>query len=218
ELVGDIGVGSGAGSVVGQGRVEAILASSPVERRALVEEAAGLGRFKRRRHRAELKLARVEQQVERARDLEAEVQKRLRPLALQASAAERAEKLANEIAQVRAAIASLDLGELAERLGQAERRRDQASGERRRLDSRLEAVLHNRERAEEALAEVAGGREGAARSLYRLRSTRERLELRREAVAELLERLRPPVIGTSGGDLHQRARLPEARPAALRPP
>src|SRR5687767_15646016 len=110
-------------SVIGQGRVEQILASKPAERRALVEEAAGLGRFKRRRHRAELKLARVAQQVERARDLEREVQKRLRPLALQASAAERAEKIGEELGRLRAGLAALDLEELAARASEARGRR-----------------------------------------------------------------------------------------------
>jgi chromosome segregation protein len=86
ELLSEVGLATGA-SIIGQGRVEEILASKPEERRALLEEAAGLGRFKRRRHRAELKLARVAVQVDRARDLEAEVRKRLRPLALQATAA-----------------------------------------------------------------------------------------------------------------------------------
>ena len=64
-------------SIVGQGKVEQVLASKPEDRRAFVEEAAGLGKFKRRRHRAELKLARVAVQVERARDVEEEVRKRL---------------------------------------------------------------------------------------------------------------------------------------------
>jgi chromosome segregation protein len=85
ELLADLGLGTDGRSIVGQGRVEEILASRPEERRALIEEAAGLGSFKRRRHRAELKLARVATQVERARDVEEEVRKRLRPLALQAS-------------------------------------------------------------------------------------------------------------------------------------
>ena len=93
ELLSDVGLGGGLRSVISQGRVETVLNSKPVERRELVEEAAGLGRFKRRRHRAELKLARVAVQVDRARDLEDEVRKHLRPLALQATAAERAEKL-----------------------------------------------------------------------------------------------------------------------------
>ena len=96
ELLADVGLASGV-TVIGQGKVEEILGSSPAQRRAMIEEAAGVGRFKRRRHRAELKLARVAIEVERAKDVEAEVQKRLRPLALQASAAERAEKLRGEV-------------------------------------------------------------------------------------------------------------------------
>src|SRR5438045_5092964 len=93
ELLADVGLGGSMHSIVSQGKVDAVLASRPEDRRALIEEAAGLGKFKRRRHRAELKLARVATQVERAHDVESEVRKRLRPLALQATAAERAEKL-----------------------------------------------------------------------------------------------------------------------------
>src|ERR671935_750406 len=115
ELLSDVGLGGGLRSVISQGRVETVLNSKPAERRELVEEAAGLGRFKRRRHRAELKLARVATQVERARDLEDEVRKRLRPLALQATAAERAVRLGVEIARLAAAIATIDLARLGER-------------------------------------------------------------------------------------------------------
>src|SRR5512133_2471977 len=116
-------LGQGMQSIIGQGKVEAILASKPEERRSLIEEAAGLGRFKARRHRAELKLTRVATQVERARDLEEEVRKRLRPLALQATAAERAEKLRGELAMLRARLAELDLATLDERLAEAGERK-----------------------------------------------------------------------------------------------
>src|SRR5919202_898582 len=140
ELLADLGLGGGMHSIIGQGRVEEILGSKPEERRALLEEAAGLGRFKRRKHRAELKLARVATQVERARDVEAEVAKRLRPLALQATAAERAEKLVGEIAALRAAVTALDLAAAEERLGAGNERRLALSLERRSLDERLEAL------------------------------------------------------------------------------
>jgi chromosome segregation ATPase len=214
ELLSDVGLGSAMGSIVSQGRVEAILASKPEERRTLVEEAAGLGRFKRRRHRAELKLARVATQVERARDVEAEVAKRLRPLALQATAAERAEKLGVEIAALRAGIAALDLHLLGAEIDEATRRRGGYVDQRRRLDQALEVLLAERSRAEDALAEAAGGREGAASTLYRLRSASERLELRREAAESLLARVReaPPASDTG---LLEQARLTEARAAAL---
>src|SRR5438876_10740511 len=122
ELLADLGLGGSMHSIIGQGRVEEILASRPEERRNFIEEAAGLGRFKRRKHRAELKLARVATQVERARDVEEEVRKRLRPLALQGSAAERAEKLRLEIASLHARVAQLDLIALEERLTESEER------------------------------------------------------------------------------------------------
>src|SRR5438045_2867754 len=123
ELLSDLGLGGGMHSIIGQGKVEEILGSKAEDRRALVEEAAGLGKFKRRRHRAELKLARVAIQVERAQDLEAEVKSRLRPLALQATAAERADRLAEQIAGVRARAAELDLGARGGRSHRREQRR-----------------------------------------------------------------------------------------------
>src|SRR5438876_1090918 len=126
ELLADLGLGGGMHSIIGQGRVEEILGSKPEERRELLEEAAGLGRFKRRKHRAELKLARVAIQVERARDVEAEVKKRLRPLALQATAAERAQKLLGDLASLRARVAELDLADLRERLEDGDGRRTAA--------------------------------------------------------------------------------------------
>ena len=190
ELLADLGLGGGMHSIIGQGRVEEILGSKPEERRTLLEEAAGLGRFKRRKHRAELKLSRVAIQVERARDVEAEVKKRLRPLALQATAAERAEKLRGEIASLRARVAELDLGELRERLEDGEGRRTAAVLSRKHADEKLDTLLEERRRAEEELADAAGRREQATATLYRLRSARERLELRRESARALLDDLR----------------------------
>ncbi len=217
ELLADIGLGGTHGSVISQGKVEEILASKPEERRALIEDAAGLGKFKRRRHRAELKLARVQVQVERARDLEAEVKARLRPLALQATAAERAEKLRGEIAGLRARLAELDLAAVDERLAEVEERRTAAALERRRTGERLEALLAERNRVEEELAAAAGRGEGAASALYRLRSAGERLELRRDAAHELADRLRvEPLLPRVRANPEREALLEQARLARER--
>ncbi len=190
ELLSDVGLGGGLRSVISQGRVETVLNSKPAERRELIEEAAGLGRFKRRRHRAELKLARVAVQVDRARDLEDEVKKRLRPLALQATAAERAEKLGVEIAGLQAAIATLDLARLAQRRAEAEGRRAATAAQRGALDEQINALVAERESAEEELTDSAGAREQATAALYRLRSGGERIALRRESAASLTASLR----------------------------
>jgi chromosome segregation ATPase len=190
ELLADIGLSGERHSIISQGRVEEILVSKADERRALVEEAAGLGKFKRRRHRAELKLGRVEAQVERARDLEDEVRKRLRPLALQASAAERAEKLGVQIEELKTRLAAAELEFIDRRLAEVDERLAEATQERRRRDERLEGVLAERRRAEEGLAEAAGRHEEATAALYRLRSAVERLELRRERAEETAAALR----------------------------
>jgi chromosome segregation protein len=221
ELLADVGLGGSHGSVISQGKVEEILASKPEERRVLIEDAAGLGKFKRRRHRAELKLARVELQVERACDLEAEVKARLRPLALQASAAERAEKLRVEIAGLLARLAQLDLAAVEERLAGVEERAAAAALERKRVEERVEALLVERNRVEEELAGAAGRGEGATAALYRLRSAAERLELRRESALELAERLRAeplfrrPARNPEREALREKGRLTRERLAAL---
>jgi chromosome segregation ATPase len=190
ELLAEVGLGTELHSVIGQGRVEQILGSKPAERRAMIEEAAGLGRFKQRRHRAELKLARVEIQVERARDLEDEVRKRLRPLALQATAAQRAEKLVGEIEARRGRIAAAELERIEQRLAEVSERRLEADLERKGRDEKLSGVLEERRRAEDELAEAAGRHERATAALYRLKSAAERVELRREQAEETADALR----------------------------
>jgi chromosome segregation protein len=184
ELLSDLGLGGEMHSIISQGRVEQILASRPAERRALVEEAAGLGAFKRRRHRAELKLARVSVQVDRARDLEDEVRKRLRPLALQATAAARAEKLAEEIVTLRTRLDTGALADVEAALAAVAERRTAAERERRSADERLEGLLMERHRAEGDLEAAARRHEQATAALYRVRSAAERLELRLERAHE----------------------------------
>src|SRR5436305_4203947 len=80
ELLSDTGIGKEAHSVVSQGKVEAIVTSKPRDRRLLIEEAAGLGKHRKRRRRAQLKLERTQENLDRALDFEREARARLRPL------------------------------------------------------------------------------------------------------------------------------------------
>ena len=88
-------------SVVSQGRVEAIVTSRPRDRRMLIEEAAGLGKHRKRRRRAQLKLDRTQDNLDRALDVEREARTRLRPLKRQAEAAELHERLARQTDEAR---------------------------------------------------------------------------------------------------------------------
>ena len=73
--------------------------SRPRDRRLLIEEAAGLGKHRKRRRRAQLKLERTEENLSRALDVEREARSRLRPLKRQAEAAELHERLERQIAR-----------------------------------------------------------------------------------------------------------------------
>ncbi len=84
ELLSDTGLGKEMHSVISQGRVEAIVTSKPRDRRLLLEEAAGLGKHRRRRRAAQRKLERTEQNLERVVDIEQQARKRLGPLRRQA--------------------------------------------------------------------------------------------------------------------------------------
>ena len=89
ELLSDTGLGKEAHSVISQGRVEAIVTSKPRDRRLLIEEAAGLGKHRKRRRRAQLKLERtqaavieafaeqIEDALERPVDFKSALQERL---------------------------------------------------------------------------------------------------------------------------------------------
>src|SRR5207244_2909186 len=140
---------------------------------------------------------------------------------LQASAAERAEKLLGEIAGLRARLAQLDLAVVDQRLAEIEERRTAAGLVRKRVDERLEELLVERNRVEDELAGAAGRGEGATSALYRLKSASERIELRREAAGELAARLRAeplfsrPARNPEREALRERARLTRERLAAL---
>jgi chromosome segregation protein len=190
ELLGDSGLGHEMHAVIGQGRVEQVLSSKPAERRALIEEAAGLGSLKHRRHRAELKLARVQILLDKARALEDEARKRLRPLALQATAAQRAAKLRDEITRIRVRLGAAQLAQLEQQLAELGERTAAATADRRRRDAALDGILAERRRAEEELEHAARRHEQATAALYRLRSAVERLTVRREAAEDAAAALR----------------------------
>ena len=101
EVLSDTGLGKEMHSVVSQGRVESIVTSKPRDRRLLIEEAAGLGKHRKRRRRAQLKLERTQDNLDRALDVEREARLRLRPLKRQAEAAELHERLERQTLEAR---------------------------------------------------------------------------------------------------------------------
>jgi chromosome segregation protein len=184
ELLSDTGLGKEMHSVVSQGRVEAIVTSKARDRRLLIEEAAGLGKHRKRRRRAQLKLARTQDNLDRALDVEREARTRLRPLKRQAEAAELHERLERQTDEALWALAREDARVAHAGLAAAEAAVAAARAAAAETEEELRAVSARREAAEEALASRGEEREALANRFYAARSARERIGLREESARQ----------------------------------
>jgi chromosome segregation protein len=180
EVLSDTGLGKEQHSVISQGRVEAIVTSKPRDRRLLIEEAAGLGKHRKRRRRAQLKLDRTQENLDRALDVEREARARLRPLKRQAEAAELHERLERQLLEARWTLACEALRARGVDLSEAEAQVREARAGRESVEAELEAIVARRGRAETALAERTERHDALSRRAYEIRSSRERLQLRGE--------------------------------------
>jgi len=197
DVLSDTNLGREMHSVISQGRVETIIHSKPRERRLLIEEAAGLGKHRKRRRRAELKLRSARDNLDRALDVEREARARLRPLKRQAQAAELGARIEREELGLRAQLVSEELRFGADRAAAAEEAAKKARGIREQLETQLSEVSQRRSAAEERFAARDRERTQAWGLLTKLRGDQERVAVRvanlssREAEVEAgLERLR----------------------------
>jgi chromosome segregation protein len=200
EVLSDTGLGREMHSVVSQGRVEAIVHSRPRERRLLIEEAAGLGKHRRRRRRAELKLGHTRDNLDRALDVEREARSGLRPLKRQAEAAELHARLERGMLEARLELVRED-GRAAEaERAAAEEATAAARAERDEAERGLDEVGRRREAAERAFAEHVRAREELSGRVHAARSVQERIGLR-------AERARETARGAAEGAQRRRADL-----------
>ena len=112
ELLSDTGVGRSIHTVVGQGNLDAVLQAKPEDRRTFIEEAAQIGKFRRRKERALRKLERVDDNVMRLNDVLTELRRGLRPLKRQANAASRYSELMSEQRELRQRLAATEIHQL----------------------------------------------------------------------------------------------------------
>ena len=172
ELLSDSGIGREQHVIVGQGQLDTILNASPAQRRAIVEEAAGILKYRKRKERAERRLIATEGNLLRLNDLYREVRRQLAPLQRQAEAAQRHGTVVDELRAIRLHLAGHHIAGLQTRLARLHderaelERRDAAVRERlRSLDG---AVID----AEQSLTVL--GAEGLADWMVRVEALRER--------------------------------------------
>ena len=184
EVLSDSGLGKEMHSVVSQGKVEQIVLSRPKERRLMIEEAAGLGKHRKRRRRAQLKLERTEENLSRALDVEREARSRLRPLKRQAEAAELHERIERQSLEARLTLASDAARTAGAALAAAEARAVAARAERDEAERLLAEVAGRREAAEQAFAAQSREREQIQARRFDAGSAAERIQMRLERVRD----------------------------------
>jgi chromosome segregation protein len=109
ELLSDAGVGRQQHVIVSQGQIDAVLNARPEERRAIIEEAAGVLKYRKRKEKAERRLDATEANLLRVQDLLREVRRQLRPLERQAQAAERHGSLISELTEVKTFVSGREI-------------------------------------------------------------------------------------------------------------
>jgi chromosome segregation protein len=199
----DAGLGTRAYAIIEQGRIGQVLSVRATDRRALFEEAAGISKYRVRRHEAELKLAETRANLLRINDVAAEVRRALEAARRQARRAERHRRLRQELTGVRAALFAARLHDVTASLTQRQAALQRASiadaeatAALARAEAELAAVRQALETAQEHLAsrqrELATLDAAAQRREAEERAARRELEdatLRRDAAVAEARRL-----------------------------
>jgi len=212
EVLSDTGLGKEMHSVISQGRVEAIVTSKPRDRRLLIEEAAGLGKHRKRRRRAQLKLGHTQDNLDRALDVEREARSRLKPLKRQAEAAELHERIYRQALEVRWELARDELRARRVELTVATEEATQARDARAAIEKELEAVAARRRNAEEALSARSAQREELSRRSFGAQSAADRVGYRAEAVRNAAETVTARLVRAAAELEQLSAAVPLAEP------
>ena len=144
ELLSDSGIGREMHVIVGQGQLDAVLSGRPEDRRAFIEEAAGVLKHRKRKEKALRKLDGMQHNLDRLADLTAELRRQLKPLGRQAEVARRAAGVQSDLRDARLRLLADDLVQLRDALDR-DVADETAAREKRALVEREHSVASRRE-------------------------------------------------------------------------
>jgi chromosome segregation protein len=159
DILYDSGIGQGAHSIISQGNLTGVLESSPEERCALIEEAAGILKHKKRKEKANRKLGAMDASLDRVRDIIQIIESQLRPLERQAARAQKYETLDAELRALDLSLAVEELHSLQVAWSQQDHHEKEIDAEAELAHFRLnekEADLNKRQLALEEKGLFAG--------------------------------------------------------------
>ena len=152
ELFMDTGLSRDAFAIIGQGRVEQVISGKPEDRRAVIEEAAGVLKYRQRKKQAERKLQDTELNLSRVDDILFELADRVEPLREQAALAREYQVAKARHDELETGILGAEIKLLHTEIGQATERRLQADSNLQHQDASLSELLEKRTAIEASLA------------------------------------------------------------------
>jgi chromosome segregation protein len=199
ELLSDSGIGREMHVIVGQGQLAQILEAKPEERRAFIEEAAGVLKHRKRKEKALRKLTAMQANLDRLGDLTTELRRQLKPLGKQAEIARRAQSVQSEMRDARLRLLADDL--VTQRAGIAKEEADEHAARARRaeVEQALEVVTAEEQELEFSLAEDAPRLAAAQDTWYKLSALAERLRGTVRLAVERQRHLTAEVQAHTGG-------------------
>ena len=218
ELLSDTGMGRQMHVIVGQGQLDAILSSTPEERRGFIEEAAGVLKHRRRKERALKKLADMDANLVRVLDLTNEIHRQLGPLARQARVARRASLIQARVRDAKARLLADDLASALSKLSVLEASDESAAARRASLEEQIAAARAELSRLEEAERASSPALDQASSDWQSLTTITERLRGTLMAATQKVALRATPELPPGGEDpdvLDERARVAGAEDAAL---
>lgn len=192
ELLSDSGIGREMHVIVGQGRLDSVLHAKPEDRRAFIEEAAGVLKHRKRKEKALRKLEAMSANLQRLTDLTGELRRQLKPLGKQAEVARRAATIQADLRDARLRLLADDLGTLRDNLDQE--LADEAALRERRSRLEQEHAVRSARLAEleTALAAQAPALTAAQDTWYQLSTLQERFRATSQLAAERVRHLSAP--------------------------
>ena len=218
ELLSDTGMGRQMHVIVGQGQLDAILSSTPEERRGFIEEAAGVLKHRRRKERALKKLADMDANLVRVLDLTNEIHRQLGPLARQARVARRASLIQARVRDAKARLLADDLSSALSKLSVLEASDESAAERRASLEEQISAARAELSRLEDAERASSPALEQASSDWQSLTTITERLRGTLMAATQKVSLRATPELPPGGEDpdvLDERAHVAGAEDAAL---
>ena len=218
ELLSDTGMGRQMHVIVGQGQLDAILSSTPEERRGFIEEAAGVLKHRRRKERALKKLADMDANLVRVLDLTNEIHRQLGPLARQARVARRASLIQARVRDAKARLLADDLSSALSKLSVLEASDESAAERRASLEEQIAAARAELSRLEDAERASSPALDQASSDWQSLTTITERLRGTLMAATQKVSLRATPELPPGGEDpdvLDERARVAGAEDAAL---